>query len=421
MINQLREVLEQNKQEYLDKLSELIRIDTQHIGQGIDGGKEYDGQQYLKELAQELNATNIIVDPMQEKIIQSSIEEYHEGNPGHNYEKRENLYVEFISDRQSKTLMFNGHIDTMPPGPLELWDSDPWNAYERDGKLYGLGATDMKAGLIAPFLAIDLLKKADIDLKNNILITSVVDEEGGGNGSIQAAYNAPKADAVVVCEGTDYELILAHMGFIFFRVTIEGKSNHAGEKWKGTSAIDKAVKIMNGLKEVEYEWLYIYNHRLLPPPNINFGVLKGGSSGATVSGQCVIEMCIHYHPQTMSYNSVKDQIESSIHKICQGDEWLSNHAPKIEIFQAGGAFEMDENTPFVEAFKKSYREQFEKEVKVVGSPAGCDSRTWKNIAKIDTIQYGPGRLSECHSANEYVRIQEFYDAILTYALLMINY
>lgn len=421
MIDVLQKELDSNKVEYLNYLKQLVNIDTQHIGQGIEGGREFEGQQYLANLAQEIGATRIVFDQMQEGYILRANDEYGEGNLGHNYINRENLYITFEGKAEGKTLMFNSHMDTMPPGPLELWENHPHEATERDGKLYGLGTADMKAGLMASLLAVKLLKDVGAEVSNNVIITSVVDEEGGGNGSIQAAYNTPSADAVVVCEGTDCELILAHMGFVFFRITTIGKANHAGEKYKGISAIEKMQKVISSLQELEYGWLFKYKHKLLPPPNINFGVLKGGTSGATVPGKCELEICIHYHPNTMDYDSVTQSVIESVNRVAESDPWLKENPPILEVFQKGGAFENKEGTEIVTAFKKSYQEIMGREVKIVGSPAGCDSRIWKNISKSEMIQYGPGRLTECHSPNEFVKIDEFYKSILTYAMLILNY
>ena len=68
----------------------------------------------------------------------------------------------------------------------------------------------------------------------------------------------------------------------------------------------------------------------------------------------------------------------------------------VYIYQSGGGFEMDENALFVDSFKRAYSEARGKNVKVVGSPAGCDSRLWRNIADCPTIQFGPGNLAQCH-------------------------
>ena len=268
--NILRETLEKNKEEYIKYLSDLIAIDTQVIGHGIGGGLEKKGQEYMKELFQSLGADEITEDPMKEEVIEDSLEKHHEGNRGHNYEGRFNLYGHF-KGKSRKTLMFNGHIDTMPPGELSQWNTEPHTPVIIENKLYGLGAADMKSGLMAATLAVKLIKDAGMELPVEVIISSVCDEEGGGNGSILAAMNGLKADGVVVCEPTNDELILAHMGFVFFKVDIKGKANHSGGKWLGVSAIDKAIKIINELNEVEHRWLLTYKHPLLPAPNLNVG------------------------------------------------------------------------------------------------------------------------------------------------------
>lgn len=99
--------------------------------------------------------------------------------------------------------------------------------------MYGRGTADMKGGLMASVMAVQLLKDAGLEkLPGDVMITSVCDEEGGGNGSMQAIMSGQKADGVVVCEGTSDELILAHMGFVFFKVEFEGKACHSGRQAK---------------------------------------------------------------------------------------------------------------------------------------------------------------------------------------------
>ena len=82
---------------------------------------------------------------------------------------------------------------------------------------------------------------------------------------------------------------------------------------------------------------------------------------------------------------------------------------------------MEEADPFVESFKRAYRAARGKDVKVVGSPAGCDSRLWKNIAGCPTIQFGPGNLSECHGIDEWISIESYLQSILIYAELILDF
>lgn len=418
MIDTLKKVLEANREAYLKPLVDLGRLDTHCIGHGIDGGLEKAGQDYIAALMRDMGAQVRVV-PMREEDIAQAIERYHDGNPGHNYENRANVYGRF-SGNGGRSIMFNGHMDTMP-AEASLWATDPWTPTLKEGKLYGLGICDMKSGLAAAVMAVQLLKDAGIELPGDVIITSVADEEGGGNGSIAAAIQGERADAVVVCEGTNYELIAAHMGFVFFRVEVEGLAVHSGIKWKGVSAIEKAVKLIGALDDLEHRWLLRYKHPLLPAPNLNVGTIHGGTAGSTTAGRCSFELCIHYLPGQMSFEQVTREVNEALDYACRGDAWLSEHRPAVSIYQSGNAFEMALDHPFTKAFEKVWLEAHGRPVPVVGSPAGCDSRTWRNIAKCPTLQYGPGELSQCHSVDEHIDLDMYYDAILTYAALILEW
>ena len=82
---------------------------------------------------------------------------------------------------------------------------------------------------------------------------------------------------------------------------------------------------------------------------------------------------------------------------------------------------MEEEHPFVDSFKKAYQAAKGKAVKVVGSPAGCDSRLWRNIAGCPTIQFGPGNLAQCHGIDEWVSIDAYLESILIYAELILDF
>ena len=416
----LKRTLEENKNKYISRLADLVAIDTHDIGHGIEGGLEKEGQDYLIKMFEDMEASSIVKDHMTEEVIQKSLEEFKEGNPGHNYDRRYNVYATFKGNG-GKSIMFNGHIDTMPAGDVDMWDTAPHEPTIKDGKMYGLGVCDMKGGLMASAMAVELLKDAGIPLPGDVIITSVVDEEGGGNGSILAAMNGQKADAVVVCEPTDYNLIAAHMGFIFFKVEIEGLAVHSGSKWLGVNAIDKAIKIIKAIDELEHKWLMTYKHSILPPPTSNVGVVEGGTAGSTVPNYCSFKTCVHYLPKQMSHEQVIEEYTNAIYRCCEGDEWLKDNKPNISIYQAGGAFEMETEHEFVKSFQNAFRTVKDKNVAIVGSPAGCDSRVWRNIAKCPTLQYGPGRQAQCHVVNEYLEIEQYLDSILVYAQLILDW
>lgn len=416
----LKKVLEKNKQKYIDRLSELVAIDTHDLGHGIDGGLEKQGQDYMAELFRKMGA-EVTLDSMKEEDIEKCFSLYQEGNLGHQQTDRYNVYAQFNGEKPGKTLMFNGHIDVMPADEVEEWTTPPFSPTIRAGKLYGRGTADMKGGLMAATMAVKLLQDAGIPFSGSVKITSVCDEEGGGNGSMQAIMSGQRADGVVVCEGTSDELILAHMGFVFFRVKFAGKACHSGAKQNGVSAIEKAIKVIQALNEKEHEWLLHYKHPLLPAPNLNVGLIHGGTAGSTVAEECMFEVCVHYLPNQMSHNQVVKEFQEVVERVAKSDAWLEEHLPEIQITQFGGGFEMEEHSPFVDSFKRAYSEARGKAVKVVGSPAGCDSRLWRNIAECPTIQFGPGNLAQCHAVDEWLDLEAYLQSILIYAELILDF
>ena len=416
----IQEALEANKQKYIDRLLKLVSIDTHDIGHGIEGGLEAAGQDYMAELFQELGADQVEKDPLKEESILKCRELYREGNTGHNYENRYNVYAAF-QGKQERSILFNGHIDHMPAENEEHWLIPPLKPQVIGDRITGLGVADMKAGLMASVMATALLKDAGIELPVTVKYASVCDEEGGGNGSLCAAMSGVTADAVVVCEPTNYELIAAHMGWVFFQVEVEGIAVHSGLKLAGVNAIEKAYKLMEAIDQLEHRWLLKYKHPLLPPPSSNVGVISGGEAGSTIPDYCCFKTCVHYLPGLMSHEQVVEEYTNAILKRCEGDEWLSEHKPKISIYQTGNPFEMDLTHPFVDSFKTAYRNAVGRDVKIVGSPAGCDSRTWYNIVKCPTLQYGPGSLEQCHAVNEYVTVDQYLDAIKIYANLILEW
>jgi len=414
----IEQALARNQQKYIDRLLKLVSIDTHDIGHGIEGGLEAAGQDYMADLYRELGAREVIKDDLKEESIIKCKELYREGNLGHNYDNRYNVYATFPG-KSDRSILFNGHIDHMPAENEEHWSIPPLTPQVVDNRITGLGVADMKAGLMASTLAVELLKDAGIELPVTVKYASVCDEEGGGNGSLCAAMSGVKADAVVVCEPTNYKLIAAHMGWVFFQVEVEGVAVHSGLKLSGVNAIEKAGKIMNAINELEHRWLLEYKHPLLPPPSSNVGVISGGEAGSTIPDYCCFKTCVHYLPGLMNYDQVVKEYTHAILKCCEGDDWLSEHQPKIMIYQTGNPFEMDLAHPFVQSFKEAYKNAVGQDVKIAGSPAGCDSRTWYNIAKCPTLQYGPGSLEQCHTANEFVAVEQYLDAIKIYANLIL--
>lgn len=121
-----------------------------------------------------------------------------EVNPDHDYAGRHDVVGTFRGAGDGRSLIFNGHIDTVDFVDESLWERGPLNPFERDGKLYGRGSCDMKGGLCASLLAMKVLRNCNIQLKGDVIYESVIDEEGGGNGTLACINRGYKADAAII-------------------------------------------------------------------------------------------------------------------------------------------------------------------------------------------------------------------------------
>jgi acetylornithine deacetylase len=416
----IKDLIVEQKDSFIDFLSQLIQTDTQVIGQGILGGNEKAGQKIIKKRLQELGFE---IDEFE--VEDEKIKKYPGANLRHNNKGRPNIVGVLRGSGGGKSLILNGHIDTMPYGDREKWSRDPFLGHVIDGEMYGLGATDMKASLSAMVLAAEVIQRLGIQLKGDLIIESVVDEEGGGNGTMACVERGYKADGAIVGEPTQLHLQTAHMGFLFHEINVFGKSLHSSQLWEGINAIDKAINIYHSLKELERHWLMTERHPLLPGPTINLGVLEGGISGSVVPNSCTIKTCLHYHPKPHETNEatrdrVKKEVMDAIGLAVEGDPWLKEHPPQVSIYQEGFAFETPLDHPLVQGMKEILNEVLDGAV-IEGMPAGCDARTLSVFGQTPTIILGCGNPQNCHCVDETVPVDQFLTLIEIYTDFIISW
>jgi acetylornithine deacetylase len=118
-------------------------------------------------------------------------------------------------------LMLNGHLDVVPPGDLGTWrDADPFSGAVRGGQLFGRGACDMKAGLVAALWAVRALRRSGVPLRGDVVLASVQGEEDGGLGTFATLGRGWRADACVIPEPTSLDLVPANAGSLTFRLLV---------------------------------------------------------------------------------------------------------------------------------------------------------------------------------------------------------
>lgn len=312
-----------------------------------------------------------------------------------------------------RSILLNGHIDVVPAGDLTQWTDDPFSGIERDGKVYGRGSTDMKGGNVAMMLAVESIIKSGIRLKGDIIFHSVVEEETGGVGTLAAVLRGHRADAALVPEPTNMKLFIAQQGSMWFRISVPGLGAHAGTRYEGVSAVEKAWLIFDAVHQLEKTRNEnvtdkLYRNAQIPFP-INIGKLNSGAWPSSVPDLAVMEGRIGVAPGE-SMESVRKKLIDTVEKVNRSDSWLIAHPAQVEFF--GGQWlpnHVSEDHPFTLLVADQFRSVYGKPPLVEASPWGTDAGILGQVGGIPALVIGPGTTKMAHYPNEYIEIDPMMD------------
>jgi acetylornithine deacetylase len=310
---------------------------------------------------------------------------------------------------EGRSLILNGHIDVVPTGPEDQWSSSPWDAYIKDGWLYGRGSGDMKAGLVANLFAYDAIRTAGLMPTGKIHFESVVEEECTGNGTLSALLRGYDADAVLIPEPEEDRLVRANVGTIWMRVRVSGWPAHPREMAAGFNAIDASHHVMEQLRQLEAVWnaekvKHRYFEDVEHPINLNLGKIEGGDWASTVPAWCELDLRLALYPTKTPHEiwaTVMDTLDN-IKQDANGHP-ITVSATKTGFFAEG--YVLEEGTPAEQVLADSHRIAFAgKELQSFTTPGYLDGRIFVQYGKTPALTYGP--VTEAiHSFDERVAIE----------------
>ncbi|GAA1941226.1 ArgE/DapE family deacylase [Brevibacterium antiquum] len=327
-----------------------------------------------------------------------------------------------------KSLILNGHIDVVPQGPEDRWSRSPWDAEVVDGWMYGRGAGDMKAGLIANLFAFDAIRQAGFDLTGRVHLQSVVEEECTGNGSLAALLRGYTADAVIISEPEEDALVRANVGVLWFTVRVSGNPTHPREMANGFNAIDAAFDVMQALRGLEQTWNdrkgeHPYFEDLDHPINFNFGEIRGGDWPSSVPAWCELQVRVATYPGTNA-DDAWAEVEKCVRDAGAGRsaDGGSSARPTFETvltpngFYADG-YVLEPGSDAEELLERTHRETFDAELTSFTTPGYLDGRVFVNYGQMPTLVYGP--VSEnIHGFDERVSIESVRKCTKSMALFI---
>jgi succinyl-diaminopimelate desuccinylase len=309
--------------------------------------------------------------------------------------KRVNVLATLEGKKCTKSLLLTPHLDTVPAG--KSWRRNPFSAKIIGNKVYGLGTTDCKGNLASALEAINSLVEDGLKLDYNLIFAATADEESGSNLGLIPLLKRKilKADAAVVLDADDFEIVVTQKGLMHLAVRIQGKKAHGAYPWLGVNAIDIAAKIIVDLKKKHTNYP---KNKYLHPPSINVGTIKGGDKVNVVSDWCEFELDFRFLP-----GSSEKELLANLNKTIK--KYTSNF--KIEIQGIQNPYYIDPGHILVKNLVRAMRS-----LKIKPQISGSDGATVITFFKamnIPAVATGFGTEGCAHIADEYAYLDNLYN------------
>lgn len=332
-----------------------------------------------------------IVDFLNKAGIEARFQEL--GPPGQDKPCRANALGILKGRGGGRSLMFNGHLDTVGVAGM----AEPFSGRVEAGRLYGRGAQDMKGGIAAALLAIAALAKGS-RLRGDVVFAGVADEEYESKGT-RALLEEVSADAAVVMEPTALEVVTAHKGFAWAEVRTLGRAAHGSRPEEGLDAIAMMGRVLEGVERLG-ERLGALRHPTLGPASLHASTIHGGQELSSYPAECRLRIERRLLPGEAA-QTFEHELQEILARLSSADR---NFRAEIQMGYSAEAMETPRDASIVNSLMTSA-------TRIIGPRAKLGAQSyWTDAALlsqagIPSVLFGPGG-SGLHSAEEYVLVDE---------------
>ncbi len=303
-----------------------------------------------------------------------------------------------VPGRGGPSLMFNAHLDVVPPGDPGAWSEHPFSGRISPTDVYGRGACDMKGGAVAALTALLTVHRSGQAPPGDLLFAGVVGEEDGGLGTYATLARGWRADACVIPEPTDLDVLAANGGALTFRLSVPGRAAHASMRTHGVSAVERFQPVFTALRSLEgrrnesvdplmSRWDIAYP--------LEVGTVRAGDWSSTVPDLLVAEG---------RFGVALDEPVSAARR--EFERCVAGVDDTVRVEWWGGQFAPG-RCPVDSDLVARVQAAHGASSSVYGAPYGSDLRLLA-AAGIPTVQYGPGSPALAHTPQERVPIAEVH-------------
>jgi len=332
-----------------------------------------------------------------------------------------------VEGESDEAVMFNSHIDTVGPSDLDQWDWDPYEAEIEDGKMYGLGTSDMKCAMAAMVYGGAALVDLDITPEHDVYITGELMEETREGHSMKYVFEEMDIDwhAVVIGEASEMRVKRGHRGRSEWRIELDGKSSHASAPERGINPLYHASKVLERIEELNEETA---DHDFLGKGTIvasNLEVQTPSNNAVPAAATIYID---RRHTLGEDEDTVRNELQDAIDAAIEeyGDdvdaaiEMQTYNTPswtgyELESRKYMPTWLLEEDHWLVQDTKAVVDDVLQKDTEVTKWTFSTSGNYTMGIAEVPTIGFGPSEEEWAHMANERVTVENVVKAASVYA------
>lgn len=319
---------------------------------------------------------------------------------------RSNVIAELKVPGASRTVLLDSHMDTVS---LDLMGPDGLRPRIRDGLLTGRGSCDTKASLAAMLAALGALTRDPSGLRVNVSLLASVDEEYLMRGAEAFARSGAKIDGAIVGEPTRLDVVIATKGFVRWKLHTVGRSAHSSTPSLGDNAIYQMADLLHLLRTELEPRLADRTHPLVGSATWSVGKISGGASVNIVPEVCTVEIDRRLLPGETGKGALAE-FDAAVAAIQQSNPDIK--VRRDEPFGDVSGLDTPASADIVRALELACG-RVRGESKLVGVAYGTNASKFAD-AGITCVVFGPGDVSQAHTADEYVSIEQVITAARIY-------